>query len=695
MADVADFLVEIGTEELPPGSLDRLLDAFADGLAHELAELNVVVAGDAITRLASPRRLALLVRDVPLRQPDRNEERLGPPVAAATDADGNPTRAAQGFAASCGTTVDQLDHVDTDKGLRLGYVRHVPGEASATLLVGAVERALHRLPVPKPMRWGDHDFAFVRPVHWVVMLLGEDVIDGELLGQPIGRISRGHRFHHADAIHIAEPAAYPEALRGGFVLVDPAERRERVRASVEAAGTATGGSAVIREELLEEVTNLVEWPVALAGRFDDDFLAVPAEALVSSMEKHQKFFPVVDANGELMPRFVGVSNIESTDPEEVIRGYERVIRPRLADARFFWDLDRKRPLEEHRDALAKMVYQKRLGSLDEKAQRVANLAATLADQLGADVDAVRRAASLAKCDLMAEMVGEFPDLQGIMGRYCALEQGESEAVAWAIEEHYLPRFAGDTLPTRPVGRLLAVADRVDTLAGIFAVGLKPTGNKDPYALRRAALGLGRILIEGGVDIDLEALFDGALAAVAEHVPEAVEVRDEVVDFVLERMRAWYHEQGVDTEIFNAVVARRPTRPLDFDRRIQACRTFAALPAAESLAAANKRIGNILRKAEDAIPGEPDAGALTDASEQALAAEIAEAAGAVLPQIAAGAYGDALARLAELAPTVDRFFDEVLVMADNPIVRRNRLALLAQLKGLFDGIADISLLARAR
>lgn len=695
MAERKDLLVEIGTEELPPRNLTRLGEAFLESLSRELRELDLDFPSDGARWLGSPRRLAVRIDKLAAVQPDREEQRLGPNVKAAFDDAGRPTRAADGFARSCGVEAGQLERVETDQGERLAYTRKREGRPATELLPEAIRRALASLPVPRPMRWGDGDEQFIRPVHWVVVLLDDAVVPGTVLGQRIGRDSRGHRFHHPDVVTLARAASYEKALFDARVMVDFAQRSAKIRGQVEAAGRRAGGRAVIREDLLEEVANLVEWPVALTGAFDEEFLSVPAEALISSMEVHQKFFPVVDEAGELRPSFVGVANIESSDPEQVARGYSRVIRPRLADARFFWDVDRRTALIERRPALDEVVYQTRLGSLGAKVDRVEQLAAAIARRLNLDPEPAVRAARLCKCDLLTEMVGEFPELQGVMGRYYAAHDGEDAAVAAAIEAHYRPRFGGDDLPDSDLGRVLALADRIDTLAGIFAVDLRPTGNKDPFALRRAALGVARLCIEGGLDLDIEALVEQALAAVAEKVDDAPTKRDEVVDFVFERMRAYYAEQGVSSEVFNAVRLARPTRLADFDRRLQACSEFAAMAEAEALAAANKRIGNILKKAQDKVPEQVDADRLVEDAERALADQLQGAAAELEPLLAERRYRESLIRLSTLREPVDRFFDEVLVMADDAALRRNRLALLARLKGLFDNIADIAQLAQAR
>ncbi len=696
MAEARDLLVEIGTEELPPRALRRLADAFAAGVAEGLDRAGIA-RGEA-RAYATPRRLAVLVEAVAPAQPDRTVRRRGPAVQAAFDAEGRPTRAAEGFARSVGVPVERLGRLRTDKGEWLLWEGVEPGRPTAELLPGIVEAALERLPVPRRMRWGAGEVSFVRPVHWVLMLHGADVVQATILGLEAGRETRGHRFHHPDPIPVPEPKDWePLLATRGHVIADMDRRREAVRAQVEEAALAAGGRAAVREALLEEVTALVEWPVAIAGAFDARFLEVPHEALVSSMERHQKCFPVVDAGGALLPRFVAVANIESRDPEAVRRGNERVIRPRLTDAAFFWEQDRKRPLESRLEALKGIVYQALLGTLHDKTRRLERLARDIAEAIGAEPALAARAARLAKCDLATEMVGEFPELEGIMGRHYALHDGEPEVVAVAIEEHYRPRGAGDAIAATPAGRAVALADRLDTLVGIFACGLRPTGEKDPYGLRRAALGVLRTLIEGELDLDLARLVEAAADLLPAGLPAAAEAPGTVLDFALDRLRAWYQEQGVPVEVYEAVRARNPTRPLDFDRRVKAVLAFRALPEAEALAAAHKRIRNILRQAEEkglAVAETVDPARLAEPAERALHEAVARAEAEIAAPLAAGDYEAVLKRLAALRGAVDAFFDQVLVMAEDEAVRANRLALLRALTALFLEVADIGRLPAA-
>jgi glycyl-tRNA synthetase beta chain len=687
MADNATLLVEVGTEELPPKALARLSAAFRDGLGDGLDKAGL--AHDDLHAFCSPRRLAVRVEALATAQPDRVDERRGPALAAAFDNDGNPTKAALGFARSCGKQVDELDRLETDKGTWLVARREVAGQAATELLPALVETALAGLPIPKRMRWGDGDAEFVRPVHWVVLLLGADVVPGRILGIEAGRTSRGHRFHGDGPLELADAGDYVDLLRErGRVLVDFAERRDAIRAQVEAEASALGGRAQIDDALLDEVTALVEWPVALAGSFEARFLDVPAEALVSTMQGNQKYFPVVDADGALLPHFITVSNIESRNPETVRLGNERVIRPRFADAEFFWNQDRKQALTDLEAKLEKVVFQERLGTLHDRAQRIAALAATISERTDGDPSDARLAGRLAKCDLLTDMVGEFPELQGIMGRYYARHDGLPDAVAVALEEQYRPRFAGDALPETAIGRAVALADKLDLLVGIFGIGQPPSGTRDPYALRRAALGVLRIVLDGGLDLDLVELIDLAVAAYGDRLVEA-DTAEQVFQFLLDRLRGHYADGGLGADLFEAVVALRPSRPLDFDRRIRAVAAFRDLPEAESLAAANKRVRNILRQAGVEAPGEPELARLAEPAERDLAEALASHAAAVEPDLAMGDYSAALTELAGLRPAVDRFFDEVMVMDDDPDVRANRLALLGQMSTLFLRVADLS------
>ena len=688
-----DFLVELGTEELPPKALKPLSDAFTRGIAKGLEDAGVEFG--KVEAFAAPRRLAVRIRDLADAQPDKAVEKRGPAVKAAFDDAGNPTRALTGFATSLGITPDQLDTMETDKGAWVVYRTVEKGKAIVELLPELVEQSLAALPIPKRMRWGAHRTEFVRPVHWLIMQFGDKVIDTPIMGLTPGNKTRGHRFHCPKELIVPTPGDYEVVLKQeGYVLADFAERREQIRKGVaELAEKEAGGKAVINEDLLDEVTALNEWPVPLMGRFEERFLDVPAEALISSMEEHQKYFHVVAADGEMLPLFITVANIESKDPAQVISGNEKVIRPRLADAAFFYDTDRKSRLEDRIDALKPIVFQDKLGSIYDKSVRVAALAKKIADAIDSDPALAERAAMLAKTDLVTEMVLEFTDLQGIMGQYYAANDGEHEDVAKALNEQYMPRFAGDDLPSTLTGCAVAIADRIDSLVGLFGINQPPSGTRDPFGLRRASLGVLRIIIERELPLDLQTLCEWA----EENFTVLTEqnTASTVVDYMLERFRAHYDEQGISAEVYLAVHARRPTRPLDFDRRVKAVEAFRQLPEAQALAGANKRVSNILTKqGGDSIGETVDNSLLQDTAEQTLAEQVEAQADKVMPLFEQGDYASALSSLASLRAPVDNFFDEVMVMADDEAVRNNRLALLNRLRNLFLRVADISLLPTA-
>ena len=715
MAEHKPLLIELGTEELPPKALDELSAAFLRGICDGLAKRGVVAELDLAQAYASPRRLAVHIPAVAAAQPEQAIERRGPAVNAALDAEGQPSKALLGFAQSCGVTVEQLEKLETDKGAWYVWRTLKPGQPVASLLPEIIDEALKALPIPRPMRWADHDYSFVRPVHWLVILHGAEIIDGEVLGLHSGRKSRGHRFMHPQPVHVADADGWLDAMRASNVLADPQERRQRIRAQVAQAAGQTGGVPRLDDALLSELANLTEWPAAIACTFEREFLGVPPEALVTTMVANQKFVPVFDVDGKLTEHFIGIANIDSKDPAEIRKGYERVIRPRFADAKFFWDEDLKTPLASYQEQLKSVTYQQALGSLWDKSVRVAELARIIANRVGVDAAAATRAASLSKCDLLTRMVGEFPELQGVMGRYYASHDGEPADVAAALDSYYQPRFGGDAIAAGKLGRVLAVAERLDTLAGIFAVGMKPGGNKDPFALRRAALGLARTLIEAGMELDLrgslvealELVSDSALAAGLkpgkDGKPAALNAGqrrailvDELYDFVLDRLRGYYAEQGFDNAQFEAVLAVQPGSLADFDRRLRAVVEFGRRPEAVSLAAANKRVANILRKqAEEA--GAPAIGRVVNPAhfevdaERELADALASAQRDTAEALGAGDYTAVLARLSQLQAPVDTFFDSVLVNADDPAVRANRLALLGQLKAQFSAVADIALL----
>lgn len=689
----ADFLVELGTEELPPTALKTLMLAFAAGLEAQLAETHL--AHGEVTAYASPRRLAVKVDALALAQQDQQVEQKGPPVRIAFAEDGTPTQAATAFAEKCGVPVSELSREATPKGEWLVYRGIEPGRGAAELLPQCVQRALDGLPIPRRMRWGAGTAEFVRPVHWLVMLHGKAVVPAEILGVQAGRVSAAHRFMGDAAIELNSPDDYPARLQtDGHVIADFGERRRQIVAAVTDAASAAGGTAVASDELLDEVTALTEWPVAVTGGFAESFLALPKEVIVSTLTGHQRYFPVADKDGKLLPVFITLANIASSEPEKVRDGNERVIRPRLADAAFFWEADRKSSLEARSAALENVVYQQGLGTLAERSERVASLAGRVAEQIGSDVAATTRAGLLAKCDLVSGMVGEFPELQGTMGRYYALADDEPLAVADAIAEHYLPRFAGDDLPASDSGRALAIADKLDTLCGIFGSGKKPSGNRDPFGLRRAALGIVRIIVELKLEIDLPVLIAASLEL--QPVPGEPAVADEVYDFIVDRLRGWYAEQGLyGGEMFEAVRWQRLPSLADVDARLQAVAGFVANPAAESLAAANKRIANILRKADFNGASAPDPALFSEAAERELFESLQTARKSVADLLAARRYADVLGRLAELRAPVDRFFDDVMVMADDQQVRDNRLRLLAGLRAQFLDVADISRLSVAK
>ena len=679
------LLVELGVEELPPNAIDTLSDALAEGLHRGLRDADV--AHGEVYAYATPRRLAVRIEALADKQPDREVEKRGPALAAAFK-DGQPTKAAAGFARSCGVGVDQLIHLETDKGTWLGYREQQQGESIAALLPAILQKAIDSLPVPKNMRWGASRVEFSRPVHWLVVLYGNQVIDAEALGLAASRTTYGHRFHAPEAIELAHADDYLASLEQAWVLADREVRRERIREQVLSEAEVQEASAVIDETLLVEVSGLVEWPVALTGSFDERFLEVPAECLISSMKANQKYFHLLDDQGRLKPLFITISNIDSSDPSRVIEGNEKVIRPRLADAVFFYDTDRKRSLASRTAELAGVVFQKQLGTLADKAHRSAAVAAFIAGQIGGEASHARRAAELAKCDLVTEMVLEFPELQGTMGRYYATQDGEPAEVAQAMEEQYLPRFASDAIPQSRTGQALALADRLDTLTGIFGIGARPTGTKDPFALRRAAIGVLNILIKGELDLDLRELLDLA-AAQHQELPYAEKLVDEVLDYMLDRFRAWGHDEGISTEAYLAVRARPVTRPLDFARRLRAVQAFTGREEAAALAAANKRVSNILAKQADEVGSAVDASLLQDAAETSLHDAVNSLRNSVTPLLGEARYQEALDALAGLREPVDAFFDQVMVMTDDQAVRSNRLALLADLRGLFLEVADIA------
>lgn len=687
-----DFLVELGTEELPPKSLLNLSEAFQAGIEAGLADQQL--SFDSIEPFAAPRRLAVLVKGLDSHQPNRNEEKLGPNVAAAYDKEGNPSKAAEGFARSCGVEFSELVTVETDKGPRLSYTKHVIGMASGALLPSIVSKSLDDLPIAKRMRWGASHTQFVRPVKWLVMLQDNDVIDCEIMGLKSGRDTHGHRVHCNQSLSLANANDYYDTLfQAGKIDANFAQRRENIRNQVTEIAYKVNGSAVVEDDLLNEVTALVEWPVALIGNFEERFLNVPQEALISSMSEHQKYFHVIDSEGKLMPHFITVANIESKDPQQIVEGNERVIRPRLADAAFFFETDKKFTLAQRRESLKTVTFQNELGSVWDKTERIAALAEYLAPYVGANANEARRAGELCKSDLVSEMVIEFDKMQGIAGSYYALNDGETTSISEAMKEQYLPKFAGDSIPQDPVGMAVAIADRVDTMIGIFGIGQQPTGAKDPFALRRASLGVLRIIIEGNIEIDLRDLLNKALAGFSS-LPKAETVVESVLEYTLERLRSRYQDMGISTESYLAVQAKQLSQPGDIEQRVLAVHEFSKLAAADTLAAANKRVSNILAKLDEPIAEDSqiDTALLNDEAEKTLAAMLEQKATETAPLLATHSYGEVLKSLAELREPVDNFFDNVMVMTDDAAVRHNRCVLLSKLRASFLTIADISLLA---
>lgn len=684
------LLIELGTEELPPKSLQRLSTAFGEHIIQGLVDARLLSQDNSHQLFASPRRLAILVEDVALQQADSIVERRGPAVSAAFDVDGNPTPAASGFARSCNVQVDELEKQQTEKGEWLVFRSQQQGLPASQLLTDIVDSALRKLPIPKRMRWGDMDAEFVRPVHWLVMLHGKNIIDASLLTLHSGRDTAGHRFHHPGMLSLASAADYEKLLQSeGFVIANFGRRKEVIVEQVNRLASEHGCRALIDPGLLDEVTALVEWPNAMLGKFDKSYLKVPQEALISAMQDHQKYFPVTDDAGRMMPLFIFVSNIDSQHPESVVNGNERVLNARFSDARFFWDTDRKHHLEKQVDKLNSVVFHVKLGSVYERTMRVRELAQNMAGLISADSEKAGRAAFLAKADLLTGMVNEFPDLQGIMGRYYALEQGEDKEVAAAIEEQYLPRFSGDRLPSTTSGQLLSIADKIDTLYGIFSIGEIPTGDKDPFALRRAALGVLRIMIEQELDFDLYQLLGMAAVGYNAEQSEADSVVEQVFSFMLDRLQAYYLDKGYSSRQIGSVQQRRPTRPTDFNDRLLAVDAFAKLEEAPALAAANKRIQNILRKAGNPQLGDIEPGLLKETAERALYEQMLTLSDEVDDLFNAGSYTPALSKLATLRTVVDQFFDEVMVMDEDEALRANRLALLSHLGEMFLRTADLS------
>ena len=691
MSKTQDLLIEIGTEELPPTTLNKLSTAFYNGVKEGLEKADLSFT--EIKKFAAPRRLALVISDLDVQQKDKKVERRGPAIAAAFDEDGCPSKAAQGFARSCSVEVEDLEKLETDKGSWLNFKTEQKGSATKDLIADIVQTSLDKLPIAKRMRWADLDSQFVRPVQWLILLFGEDVIDAEILSVKSGRTTRGHRFHHPETITIPSPSEYEMLLEThGKVIADFDRRKEAVRGQVDEIALSVKGKAMIDEDLLEEVSSMVEWPVAVMGGFEKRFLDIPQEALILTMKTNQKYFYVVDKDGALMPHFITVSNIESKDVSQIQKGNERVIRPRFADAEFFWSQDRKSKLIDRSERLGTVVFEKELGTLLVKTKRVGKVASAIADQLAGDTQLALRAAELCKCDLLTEMVGEFGSLQGIIGRYYANLDGENAEVAQALEDYYKPKFAGDSLPQSITGQSLAIADRLDTLIGIFAIGQMPTGDKDPFALRRAALGVLRILIENELDLDLLHLIKIAANQHDKGINPSSSESD-VLHFMLDRLHAYYLDKGIHPDVLDAVISTKPTKPLDINNRLLAVDAFRQRAEAESLAAANKRIGNILKKVEGDLPSKITEKLLQEDAEKKLYDVLTTLEDKVQSLIYDAKYQDALAELSTLREAVDKFFDDVMVMADDEKLKNNRIALLNKLHSLFLQIADISKLQK--
>lgn len=685
---VDNLLVEIGTEELPPKSLSKLASSFADSFAAELKDADL--SYQQIKWYATPRRLALVVTDMAAQQQDKIVEKRGPAVSAAFDSNGEATRAAQGWARSNGIEVEQAQRLVTEKGEWLLYKANVPGKPIEALLSSMIEKSLKKLPIPKPMRWGSKTTQFIRPVHSLTVLFGSELVDAQVLGLTSSRQIFGHRFHGQQEFELANADDYVSALNEQYVMADFAARKEAILQGLHSAARKEDATADIDEDLLDEVTALVEWPVVMTASFDESFLQVPKEALIYTMKDDQKYFPLLGKDGQLKSRFLFVSNIESKQPEQVIGGNERVIRPRLADARFFFETDKKHTLESRLNSLDSVLFQKQLGTLKEKSVRIAELAKSIATQIGANAEHAHRAGLLSKTDLMTNMVMEFPDVQGVMGMHYAREDGEPEAVAIALDEQYKPRYSGDSLPSSYVSCAIALADKLDTLVGIFGIGQVPKGDKDPFALRRAAIGVLRIIVDNQLDLDLEDLVSSSRALFADKLSNDA-VQQQVVDFVLARFRTWYQEQSVDVDVIQAVLAKRPTRPADFAARVTGVAHFKSLDSAIALAAANKRVANILDKNGVSGSNKVDSGLLVEQQEKDLADRLLQIEAQIQPLLIKGDYGTVLSQLSELRGSIDAFFDNVMVMAEDEKIRENRLALLLQLRKLFLHTADISVL----
>lgn len=685
-----DLLFELGSEELPSGAVKPLMDALADNIVAALVKANL--SHGAVHRFATPRRLAVLIQDVQTTQASQNVVRRGPASAAAIDAHGQPTQALLGFAKSCGVTVAELASTKTEKGEWWVYESLQAGSNTADLLPLMITDAIANLPIPKPMRWGAGDAEFARPVHWAVLLFGEDVVPCQILGVKTGRISFGHRYHHPQALTISTPRQYEALLNEAFVIADFDLRRQKIIEQVQQLTVPQDKHAVMPSSLLDEVTSIVEWPIALLANFEPEFLAVPPEALIAAMQLHQKCFALRDVNDRLLPQFVTISNIVSTHPEQVIAGNESVMRARLSDAAFFFHQDKKQALSHHQVATGKVIFQQQLGSLADKSARMRVFLDCFATSLNLEPSQAQRAAELSKCDLMTGMVGEFPELQGLMGYYYALADGEPLAVATALNEQYMPRFSADALPQSNLGCAMSLADRLDTLVGAFVIGQKPTGAKDPFKLRRHALAVVRLLIAMPVSLTLSTVIKQTRDIYSTRLPEADLALTELRLFILERMQSFYQSQGIAADLVHAVRARQDDWLFDLDKRVKALLDFIHLPDAQALSAACKRVNNLLQHAALQDANLPvDLTLLMEPAEKALLEKIQAIETSVSPRYSAGDYGYILSQLASLREPVDAFFEHVMVMVDDLHLRDNRLRLLERLQRLLQGVADISLL----
>ena len=697
------LLFELGSEELPPKTLLKLSNALLHNIIQGLNAAELSFTGSKA--YATPRRLAVLIENLVTKQPDKSVEKRGPALQAAFAADGSPSKAALGFAVSCDTTFDKLERLKTDKGEWLSFTQAIKGQATENLIPDIIRQSIATLPIAKRMRWGSSTTEFVRPVHWAVLLYGKSVINTEILGLKTAAATQGHRFHAPQKITLTQPEDYADALhQQGHVIADLEQRKTLIRDAAQKAAASVNGFAHIEEDLLEEIAALNEWPVPITGNFDPRFLKLPPEVLITTMQTNQKYFPVKNADGSLLPNFITFSNIESSNPKSIQQGNERVVTPRLSDAEFFWNQDRKKSLADRVDSLSSVIFQENLGTIFDKTKRVQSLAKFIAGHLGANVELAERAALLAKTDLMTEMVGEFANLQGTMGRYYALTDNEPEEVAQALEEQYFPKQSGSPTPASTTGQILAIAEKIDTLASIFEVGLIPTGDKDPYALRRAALGILRTIIENKLNINIVELTEFASVQVnaeASHVGSGIKIyakgrvgdtpplttSDRVIDFIFDRLKGYCHDQGYSADEFDAVITVAPAEPLDFMQRLHAVKAFRQLPEATSLSAANKRIRNILKKS----PTQPAAnvGLLQEPQEKQLLQAALQSAKDIQPLLAQRNYQATLYHLAGLRNEVDAFFDHVMVMTDDLELRANRLALLNLLSEQFLTCADIS------